>query len=507
MPPVRLFRMPISSVSLSSASPSDVEADVLVLAVAPDGAGVTVLGADGLGQLAGTLTALGVRGGEDELTRIPADGVAASSIALIGVGSAPVTADSLRYAAGSAVRQLTGVGSVALALPVDGDGALAAVLEGAAIAGYSFTDYRGASKDATKSPAPRITVLGPAEGDEADGLLRRTAAVAGAMHAIRNLVNTPPRDLPPAALADAAVAHAADLPVEVRVWDEDELAAEGFGGILGVGSGSSRPPRLVKVSYSPEGATKHLALVGKGITFDSGGLSLKPAVPMIGMKFDMTGAATVLEVVLAAARINLPLRMTAWLCVAENMPSGSAMRVDDVLTIRGGKTVEVLNTDAEGRLVLADGLVAASEERPDYIVDVATLTGAQIVALGYRTVGAMGDETFVSQVADAGRRSGEVIWPLPLPGELRALLNSDVADLANAKPGNTAGGMLLAGTFLREFVGASRDGDDAPRIPWAHLDIAGPSNNVGSPYGFTGKGPTGITVRTLLTLAEDISRG
>jgi leucyl aminopeptidase len=498
--------MPISSVSLSPASPSDVEADVLVLAVARDGDGVTILGATGFEELGGTLTALGVRGGEDELTRVPAQGVAASSIALIGVGSAPVSTDSLRYAAGSAVRQLTGVGSVALALPVDGDGALAAVLEGAAIAGYSYTDYRGSSKDSVKVPAQMITVLGAAEGDDTDALLRRTAAVAGAVHAVRDLVNTPPRDLPPAALADAAVAHASGLPVEVRVWDEDELAAEGFGGILGVGSGSARPPRLVKVSYSPEGATKHLALVGKGITFDSGGLSLKPAVPMIGMKFDMTGAATVLEVLLAAARLNLPLRMTAWLCIAENMPSGSAMRVDDVLTIRGGTTVEVLNTDAEGRLVLADGLVAASEERPDYIVDVATLTGAQIVALGFRTVGAMGDEAFVSQVADAGRRSGESIWPLPLPGEFRALLNSDVADLANAKPGNTAGGMLLAGTFLKEFIGTTGDGDDSPRIPWAHLDIAGPSNNVGSPYGFTGKGPTGVTVRALITLAEDISR-
>jgi leucyl aminopeptidase len=499
--------MPISSVSLSPASPSDVEADVLVLAVARDGEGVSILGPTGFDGLTGSLAALGVRGGEDELTRVPAaDGIAASSIALVGVGAGPVTADSLRYAAGSAVRQLTGVQSVALALPVDGDGALAAVLEGAAIAGYSYTDYRGTSKGTAKSPAPTITVLAEVEGQEAEALLARTAAVAGAVHAVRDLVNTPPRDLPPAALAEAAVTHAADLPVEVRVWDEDELAAEGFGGILGVGAGSTRPPRLVKVSYSPEGATKHLALVGKGITFDSGGLSLKPAVPMIGMKFDMTGAATVLEVVLAAARLGLPLRMTAWLCVAENMPSGSAMRVDDVLTIRGGKTVEVLNTDAEGRLVLADGLVAASEEHPDYIVDVATLTGAQIVALGYRTVGAMGDEEFVARVADAGRRSGESIWPLPLPGELRALLNSEVADLANAKPGNTAGGMLLAGTFLKEFIGASGEDDDAPRIPWAHLDIAGPSNNVGSPYGFTGKGPTGVTVRSLLTLAEDISR-
>jgi leucyl aminopeptidase len=296
----------------------------------------------------------------------------------------------------------------------------------------------------------------------------------------------------------------AGLPVEVEIMTETELEAGGFGGILGVGRGSVRPPRLVVVRYWPAGASRHLALVGKGITFDSGGLSLKPPASMVGMKYDMTGAATVMAVLLAAARLGLPVRLTAWLCIAENMPSGSAIRPNDVLHIRGGRTVEVLNTDAEGRLVLADGIVAASEEHPDAIIDVATLTGAQRVALGDRYSGVMGEEDLVERLVDAARRSGETFWPMPLPGELRQLINSDIADIANAKIGSTAAGMLLAGVFLQEFVGKDAAGE--ARIPWVHIDMAGPSNNTGSPYGFTGKGPTGVAVRALLTMTEDISR-
>lgn len=496
--------MTVSRLEMSTAPALGFRADVLVFGIVSGGDGTRVLAADDFEMLNAQAAAVGASGGKDELTRLFPSTGSASSIALIGLGGEPVTADALRYAAGSAVRQLVGVDSVALALPAANEDELSAVLEGAAIAGYSYTEYRQSSLASTKTPAAVITVL--TEPASHTGLAERAQHVAGAMHAVRDLVNTPPRDLSPEALAAAAVERAEGLPVDVRVWDERQLQEDGFGGILGVGQGSVRPPRLVKVHYSPEGATRHIALVGKGITFDSGGLSLKPAVPMIGMKYDMTGAATVLEVVLAAARLHLPVRMTAWLCIAENMPSGSAMRVDDVLTIRGGKTVEVLNTDAEGRLVLADGLVAASEEQPDYLIDVATLTGAQIVALGNRTVGAMGDDELVSRVVEAGRRSGETIWAMPLPGELRALLNSDIADIANAKPGQTAAGMLLAGVFLREFVGSAAEGTESPAIPWVHLDIAGPSNNQNSAYGFTGKGPTGVTVRALITLAEEISR-
>jgi leucyl aminopeptidase len=200
------------------------------------------------------------------------------------------------------------------------------------------------------------------------------------------------------------------------------------------------------------------------------------------------------------------VHLTGWLCIAENMPSGSATRPNDVLRIRGGKTVENLNSDAEGRLVMADGLVAASEEHPDAIIDIATLTGAARVALGNRTVGVMGDDEFAGSVIAAATAVGESFWQMPLPPELRSLLNSDIADIANVKPGNTAGGMLIAGHFLREFVGSVGEGDEKRQIPWAHLDIAGPASNDGGGWGFTPAGPTGVAVRTLIAVAEDFSR-
>jgi leucyl aminopeptidase len=338
-----------------------------------------------------------------------------------------------------------------------------------------------------------------------DDLAARGIAVATAVHTVRDLVNTPPSDLYPETLTAAALDLAQALPLEVEVLDEQALEAGGFGGILGVGRGSVRPPRLVVVRYSPAGAIRHLALVGKGITFDSGGLSIKPAASMVGMKYDMTGAVTALAVTVAAATLGLPVRLTAWLCLAENMPSGSALRPNDVLHMRGGTTVEVLNTDAEGRLVLADGIVAASEEHPDAIIDIATLTGAARVAIGERYVPVMGDDDLVRRVIAAGASVGETFWAMPLPPELRQVLDSDVADIANAKPGNPNGGMLVAGHFLKEFVGTNGEGKDARPIPWAHLDIAGVANNGGSAYGLNGKGPTGATVRTLLALAEEFS--
>jgi leucyl aminopeptidase len=325
------------------------------------------------------------------------------------------------------------------------------------------------------------------------------------MHSVRDLVNAPSSHLYPETLVQEALELAAGAPVEVEVLREKELADGKFGGIIGVGQGSVHPPRLVKVSYSPTGAKKHLALVGKGITFDSGGISLKPPASMVGMKYDMTGAATVLAVTLAAARLGLPLRLTAWLCIAENLPSGSAIKPNDVLHMKNGKTVEVLNTDAEGRLVLADGIVAASEEQPDAIIDVATLTGAQVVALGNRYSAVMGDDELVGRVVAVAKRVGETFWPMPLPPEVRAILSSDVADIANSKPGNTAAGMLAGGVFLSEFVGTTGTGDDKHPIPWAHIDIAGPSENKGAGFGYVGKGPTGVTVRALLALAGEFS--
>ncbi|MEC5182631.1 leucyl aminopeptidase [Cryobacterium sp. MP_3.1] len=494
--------MTVSRVSVSAQPSIESTADVIVIGAVQGKDGPTLFADPGFEEIAAQFAAVAVSGTKDQLVRLAPVVGAAKTIAVIGLGSV-VTPESLRYAAGSAVRQLTGVDTVAFALPLADADQAAAVLEGAALGGYSFTTYRKASLAATKLPATDITV----HTDEADeDASDRAGIVADAVSLVKDLVNMPPLDLYPESLADLAALAAEGLPVTLTVWDEDQLVADGFGGIAGVGQGSTRPPRLVKVSYDPIEATQHLALVGKGITFDTGGLSLKPPASMVGMKYDMTGAATVLAVTLAAARLRLPVRLTAWLCIAENMPSGSAIRPNDVLTMRGGRTVEVLNTDAEGRLVLADGLVAAGEENPDAIIDVATLTGAAIVALGTRYSAVLGNDGLVAQVLAASKAEGELAWPMPMPEELRALLNSDVADIANAKIGNTGGGMLLAAVFLNEFIGSSGEGAEATTIPWAHLDIAGSAQLVGGGLGFTAPGPTGVTVRTLLRLAEEFSR-
>jgi leucyl aminopeptidase len=496
--------MTVAQLSVSSADLLTITVDVLVIGVRKTDDGPVLLSDNpAFDSVRDSLRAIGVTGAQDEVRRLPGIGGPASSLALVGVGSGDPSTDDLRYAAGSVARQLRGIESLAIALPASTPEELLAVLEGAALGAYSYTEHRSASLEVTKLPASAIIVASGV--DDADALVARATAVATAVHTVRDLVNEPPSHLYPETFAARVAELAKGSTVEVSVLAEKELADGGFGGILGVGQGSTRGPRLVKVSYSPAGATKHVALVGKGITFDSGGLSLKPPASMVGMKYDMTGAATVLAVTLAAARLGLAVRLTAWLCIAENLPSGTAVRPNDVLRIRGGKTVEVLNTDAEGRLVLADGLVAASEEYPDAIIDVATLTGAARVALGDRYAGAMGDKALVDRVVATATRVGETLWPMPLPHDLRPLLNSDVADIANAKIGSTAAGMLLAGVFLREFVGSTGEGDDRSMIPWAHLDIAGPAHNSAAGWGFTGKGPTGVTVRALIALAEDFS--
>ncbi len=487
--------MTVPSLSTSPLPLLEIEGDVLVLGVRKTDEGPQLAHDDpAFADLQLVLASIGVTGVQDEVRRLPGTHGATESIALVGLGSGEVTVNDLRYAAGSVARQVRGVDSLVFGFPVADDAELLAVLEGAALGAYAFTEYRASSDDA-KLPATSIVVATDAP---ADALIERAIAAATAVHTVRDLVNTAPNDLYPETFAASAVSLAEGLDVTVDVLADDELRAGGFGGILAVGQGSARGPRLVKVSYSPAGAAQHIALVGKGITFDSGGLSLKPPASMIGMKYDMTGAATVLAVALAAARLALPVRVTAWLCIAENMPGGAALRPNDVIRIYGGKTVEVLNTDAEGRLVLADGLVRASEEEPDAIIDVATLTGAASIAMGTRYVGTMGDPELAQKVVAAGNRVGETLWHMPIAPELRPLLASDIADIANIKPGNTAGGMMIAAAFLRDFVPST--------IPWAHLDIAGPANNGGNGWGFVGKGPTGVAVRALLQLAEEHSR-
>lgn len=311
----------------------------------------------------------------------------------------------------------------------------------------------------------------------------------------RELINMPANDLYPSVVAEKAIDFSRGLPVQVEVWDENRLAKENCGGILGVGKGSNRPPRLVKLEY--RGGGKHLALAGKGITFDTGGLSLKPAESMVGMKYDMAGAATVLAATLAIAKLGLKINVTTVLCLAENMPSGSATRPGDVVKIRNGKTVEVLNTDAEGRLVLADGLSYLSELKPDHIVDVATLTGAATIALGKRHTGLMGQGDAIEEVKRAAQATGELVWHMPLAEELKETLNSDLADMTNVKIGNKAGGMLVGGLFLQEFV--------AKEASWAHLDIASAANNEGAPYSVYPAGATGVMIRTLVELAKNLA--
>jgi leucyl aminopeptidase len=353
---------------------------------------------------------------------------------------------------------------------------------------YAFTGYTG-----SPTPVAEVSIaVDDAKDKAARAAVERGAVLAEAVNAVRDLVNTAPNDLYPESFAERAKAAAKGVKVGVTVLDDAALRAGGYGGLVGVGQGSTRGPRLVKVEWKPRKANAHYALVGKGITFDSGGLSIKPAKSMETMKSDMAGAAAVLHAVLVAARLELPVRVTGWLALAENMPSATAQRPSDVITIRGGRTVEVLNTDAEGRLVLADAIVAAGEEKPDAIVDIATLTGAQMIALGSQVSAVMGTDDVRAAVLAAAEAAGEQFWPMPLPEELRASMKTPVADIANI--GDRFGGMLVAGLFLREFT----DG-----APWAHLDIAGPSFNTGSPRHYVPKGGTGVGVRTLVQLVEN----
>lgn len=302
-----------------------------------------------------------------------------------------------------------------------------------------------------------------------------------------DLVNRAPNDLFPQAFAELAAKRCEGLPIEVEIWDEGELERQRCGGIIGVGQGSARGPRLAILKYRPQQAGRHLALVGKGITFDSGGLSLKPPASMETMKSDMAGAASVLSAIIAAAELGTKTAVTAYLAMAENMPSGRALRPCDVIEMRNGVRVEVTNTDAEGRLVMADALSLAAESDADAIIDVATLTGAQMVGLGVRIAGVMGSRQVREEVLACATKVGEPMWAMPLPSYLRGGLKSDVAQLKNSGP--RWGGMLTAGVFLEEFVANKA---------WGHIDIAGPSFNESEPWGANNKGATGMSVLTLI---------
>lgn len=477
----------------ASSSPlSDLTADVLLLPLltADDGGAPQVPGHDSLSE---TAQALGAAAKAESLTRIPsADVTSAGSIGLVGLGASSleeVDAEHLRMAFGAAARALHGTGSVAVALPGAGAEQLLAAAQGVGLGAYQYTAFKTDAEETDSAPISEVIVVaGDADAEQLSAGLERIRHEVGAVHIARDLVNTPPNLLFPQSFAERVQELATDLPLEVTVLDETELKDGGYGGIIGVGQGSARPPRLVRIAYTPQRAEQHVAFVGKGITFDTGGISLKPGANMDEMTSDMGGAATVLAVTLAAARLELPVQVTTFLALAENMPSGGAQRPGDVVTMRNGKTVEVLNTDAEGRMVMADALVDAAAEHPDLIIDVATLTGAAVVALGDRTAGVLGNDGPRGEVVAAADVSGEPIWPMPMPEELRAKLTGRVADLRNI--GERPGGMLSAAVFLAEFV----DG-----VPWAHIDIAGPAYTT-SPYGYIGKGGTGFSVRTLVEM-------
>jgi len=444
------------------------------------------------------LASVGVSVELEALVRLPAPNGA--TYALVGVGSKKLAIDDFRNLGASIARKLSSFKDVVVGLPTNDAKETAAIFEGAALGLYVHNKYKGLSKG-TEIKLQSVTVI--SSHKPAPAALNEITVLAESVNLTRNLVNTPGRDMFPDSLAKAVQAAAKGTGVTTQIWNEERLAKEGLGGILGVGQGSSRGPRLVKLEYKPKVSKTHLALVGKGITFDTGGLSLKPSISMLGMHYDMTGAASVAAATIAIAKLQLPIRVTAWLCIAENMPSGTAQRPNDVIKARNGMTIEVLNTDAEGRLVLADGLSLASEAKPDYIVDVATLTGAVQIALGNRHAGLMGDQEAVDAVKLAAEDAGELVWQLPLAKELRSLIDSEIADIANVKMGNTAGGTIIGGLFLQEFVGNRAKGE-SDNIKWAHLDIAATANNDGAAYGVVPKGATGSHVRTLVALAKRI---
>jgi leucyl aminopeptidase len=455
------------------------------------------------GRLLPALADLGARGAEDEVTRLPSLGQCPFPVvAVVGLGKPQdgggYSPEAVRRAAGAASRGLTGRAAVVTLLAAVGGAPdaerLHAVGEGSLLGAYEFTAYKSDLPADRPLPPRSVTVVVPDAG-AAEAPLRRARAVADAIALVRDLVNTPPNDLYPAELAARGAAAGKKAGLSAEILDEKALADGGYGGILAVGSGSTRKPRLLRLTYKGKKARSKVALIGKGITFDSGGLSIKPAANMHHMTSDMAGAAAVIATVCLVAELGLPVEVTATVPIAENLPSGSAYRPADVVTFRNGKKSEITNTDAEGRVVLADAIARACEDSPDYLIETSTLTGAQQVALGNRTAGVMGSDELRAAVVAAGDRSGEGMWPMPLPAELRRSLDSPIADFVNSSA-ERFGGMLVAGHFLAEFVPAG--------VQWAHIDVAGPAYNTGAPWGYTPKGGTGVPVRTMLATIEGL---
>lgn len=472
--------------------PTSISCDVLLVGAFSEGGSFALEGAGAAidealnNGLSGYLRSVGFKGGTGDLSVMPAgDGVAADSVAVLGLGPKDkADATVLRRAAGSAARRLGERSTIGVTIHDLAADSTSAVAEGLLLGTYRFNAYKSEPKN---SKIERLLFTGSEEA-----ALARAAIVAEATCLARDLINEPASTLTPDVLAGRAKENADVAGFECTVWDEKELRAKGFGGLLGVAQGSSNPPRFILMRYAGPGATKKVALVGKGVTFDSGGLSLKDAANMETMKTDMGGAAAVIAAMTAIAKLKPRIEVLGFVPTTENMPSGTAIRPGDVMKHYGGKTTEVLNTDAEGRLILADALVYASEQGPEAIVDVATLTGSIMVALGKKATGLFSNnDDLATELERASDAAGEPFWHMPLYDAYRKELDSDIADLKNV--GSRWGGAIIAALFLREFIGEG--------IHWAHLDIAGAARAEGD-YDEHAKGGTGVAVRTLVNWVE-----
>ena len=466
----------------------DTTSDAVAVPVFPDrvwGPGIELVSNDP-GSLDSYLDQIKFTGELGQVAIVPGERIGY----LIGVGD-EVDVEGLRKAAGVMAGAVQRAGSVATTLnQIEIEGAAGAVVEGYLLGSYEFTRYK-TSDDVSVDRADLHLIT---EADIADEVDRAMITTAGVNRA-RTLVNTPAADKSPDMIASEAAGMAAEVGATVETWGIEEIIASGFGGLAGVNAGSVRPARMLRMEWAPQGASRTLVLVGKGIVFDSGGLSLKSYEFMKDMKDDMAGAAAVIGAFEAIARLQIGTRVIAIAPLTENMPSGSATRPGDVLRARNGKTMEVLNTDAEGRLVLADGLSLGAESEPDLMVDLATLTGACKVALGPKIAGLFAaDDTAAHQVLAAAERAGERVWRMPLPDDYRADIDSDVADMKNVAS-HRYGGAIHAALFLREFVGDT---------PWVHLDIAGPAWPSKVEH-YQNEGASGFGVRTLIALAEDLA--
>lgn len=481
------------SLAFSIARNTPRSADVVGVGVFSDGAVPRALGLN-----RASLGTLGFEGKAGQITLVPQ--AAGPLLVAVGLGDrAKVSAATLRTAAANLARAVSKRTHLATGLAdtegVDARSAAQAVAEGLVLGSYK---YAALKSDKGLSKLEQVTLTtSAATMASTDSGAQRGATIADAVCLARDLANTPPNLLNARDIAEKAVELGSANGLEVTVYDEDALAEMGCGGLLGVNKGSTEPPRLVKLHYVPRGTPRgHVGLIGKGVMYDSGGISLKPSDGMhVMMKMDMSGAAIVLATMTVLKALRVKTEVTAYLCCTDNMPSGSAMKLGDVLTMRNGKTVEIHNTDAEGRLVMADGLALAVEDGVDAMCDIATLTGAVLAALGQKIAGVMSNsDSWVAQVTAAAERADEKMWRLPLPGEYRKLLDSQVADMRNI--GGPYGGALTAGLFLQEFVGD---------VPWAHLDIAG-TMNVDGDEGWLSKGASAYGVRTFVELLEKFEK-